>query len=41
MTLMTRYSSTAAMQQVLEMGMEEGIRQALGQIEGILASEAV
>lgn len=37
MTLTTRYASTEAMQQVLEMGMEEGIRMALGQIEELLA----
>jgi uncharacterized protein YndB with AHSA1/START domain len=37
MTLVTTFASLESMQQVIEMGMEEGIRAALGQIDGILA----
>lgn len=37
MTIMTRYENTAAMQTVLDMGMEEGILQALAQIDALLA----
>jgi uncharacterized protein YndB with AHSA1/START domain len=40
MVLTTTFSSTEAMQQVLEMGMEEGVRQAIGQIDAILAEAA-
>lgn len=36
MTIETRYDSTEAMQKALEMGMEEGIKQALGQIDALL-----
>lgn len=36
MTIATRYPSTEAMTQVLEMGMEEGIRLALGQTDALL-----
>lgn len=39
MTIETHYASTEALQQVLEMGMEEGITQALGQIEALLAEQ--
>ncbi len=39
MTIETHYSSTEAMQQVLEMGMEEGIRQALAQSDALLAAQ--
>lgn len=37
MTMDTRYATTEALEKVLAMGMEDGIRGALGQIEGILA----
>jgi uncharacterized protein YndB with AHSA1/START domain len=37
MTVTSTFASLAAMQQVLEMGMEEGIREAAGQIDAILA----
>ena len=37
MTVTSTYASRRAMEQVLEMGMEEGIREAAGQIDGILA----
>lgn len=40
MTIETRYASPEAMAQVLEMGMEEGIKSALGQIDAILAEAA-
>ena len=37
MTVTSTWASEEAMRKVLEMGMEEGIRAALGQIEGLLA----
>jgi hypothetical protein len=37
MTITSTHTSRAAMEQVLEMGMEEGIREAASQIDGILA----
>lgn len=37
MTVVSTFPSTAAMMQMLDMGMEEGTRQAMGQIDGILA----
>ena len=37
MTIASRYPSPEAMAQVLAMGMEEGVRQALGQIDALLA----
>jgi len=37
MTLVTRFASLADMERTIEMGMEEGIRSAVGQIDGILA----
>ena len=37
MTITSRYDSTADLEQVLAMGMEEGIRQAVAQIDGLLA----
>ena len=37
MTITARYESAAAMEKVLEMGMEEGITLALGQIDAVLA----
>lgn len=40
MSIETIFASTAAMEQVLAMGMEEGIRQAVGQIDAILAEGA-
>lgn len=36
MSMLTRYQSRDGLEKVLEMGMEEGIRSALGQIPGIL-----
>jgi uncharacterized protein YndB with AHSA1/START domain len=38
MTVTSAFASRAAMEQVIEMGMEEGIREAASQIDGILAS---
>ncbi len=38
MTVVSTFSSTEAMQRVLEMGMEEGMRLAMGQIDAILGS---
>ena len=37
MTLVTRFASIEGMERVIEMGMEEGIRSAVDQIDGILA----
>ena len=39
MSIESRFPSTQAMEQVLAMGMEEGLKQAVGQIEGILATD--
>lgn len=36
MTVVSTFASTEAMQRVLEMGMEEGMRLAMGQIDAIL-----
>jgi uncharacterized protein YndB with AHSA1/START domain len=41
MSIESRFPSTAAMEQVLAMGMEEGLTQAVGQIDAILAERAV
>ena len=41
MSIESRFPSTAAMEQVLAMGMEEGLTQAVGQIDAILAEDAV
>jgi uncharacterized protein YndB with AHSA1/START domain len=38
MTIETTFPSREAMEQILAMGMEEGMTEALGQIEGVLAS---
>jgi len=40
MTILSTFASTEAMAKVLEMGMEEGIRQALGQTDALLADAA-
>lgn len=40
MTLESRFPSLAAMEQLSEMGMEEGLREAVGQIDEILSDEA-
>ena len=37
MTVTSRYASAEAMQQVLDMGVEEGLRGAMSQIEAVLA----
>ncbi len=39
MTIETRYPSRAAIEQVLAMGMEEGIKLALGQVDRLLAAQ--
>ena len=39
MTIENRFPSTEAMEQVLAMGMEEGMKEALGQIDEILRAE--
>ncbi len=39
MAITSRYASTEALQQVLDMGMEEGMTLALGQVDGILAED--
>ncbi|HEY7524748.1 MAG TPA: SRPBCC domain-containing protein [Candidatus Limnocylindrales bacterium] len=41
MTIFSTFASTEAMEQVLAMGMEEGLRDAVGQIDGILAGDTV
>jgi uncharacterized protein YndB with AHSA1/START domain len=41
MSIESRFSSTEAMEQVLAMGMEEGLTEAVGQIDAILAEDAV
>ena len=41
MSIESVFSSTEAMEQVLAMGMEEGLTQAIGQIDAILAEDAV
>ncbi len=40
MEIHSRFPSREAMEQVLAMGVEEGLRQALGQIDGLLAEGA-
>ena len=41
MSIESHFPSTAAMEQVLAMGMEEGLREAVGQIDAILAENPV
>ena len=41
MSIESRFASTEAMEQVLAMGMEEGLTQAVGQIDAILAEDTV
>ena len=41
MSIESIFSTTEAMEQVLAMGMEEGLTQAIGQIDAILAEDAV
>ncbi len=41
MSILSLFPSTAAMEQVLAMGMEEGLTQAVGQIDAILAEDVV
>jgi uncharacterized protein YndB with AHSA1/START domain len=41
MSIESRFPSTEAMEQVLTMGWEEGLTQAVGQIDAILAEDAV
>jgi len=40
MTLLSTFTSTESMAKMLEMGMDEGIQEALGQIDGLLAAPA-
>ncbi len=40
MTIHSRFASAEAMEQLVAMGMEEGIKQSLGQIDEILAADA-
>jgi hypothetical protein len=37
MTIASRFPSLDAMEQLISMGMEEGLREAMGQIDSILA----
>jgi uncharacterized protein YndB with AHSA1/START domain len=39
MTMSTRFPSLEAMEQLLGMGMEEGLQQAMGQIDALLAAD--
>jgi uncharacterized protein YndB with AHSA1/START domain len=39
-TSVTRFPSLEAMQQLVEMGMEEGLRSAMGQLDAVLAEPA-
>jgi uncharacterized protein YndB with AHSA1/START domain len=41
MSILNRFASTEQMEQLLAMGQEEGMRQAVGQIDAILAEEVV
>ncbi|MCQ4121496.1 SRPBCC family protein [Rhodococcus tibetensis] len=41
MTTVSTFDSAEQLEQVLEMGMEEGIKQAMGQIDALLAESAV
>jgi uncharacterized protein YndB with AHSA1/START domain len=41
MSIESRFASAEAMEQVLAMGMEEGLRQAVGQIDAILAEDTI
>jgi uncharacterized protein YndB with AHSA1/START domain len=41
MSILTVFPDTAAMEQLLAMGQEEGLKQAVGQIDAILAEDAV
>jgi uncharacterized protein YndB with AHSA1/START domain len=41
MSIQSIFPSTEAMEQNLAMGMEEGLKQAVGQIDAILAEDAV
>ena len=41
MSIENRFPSAEAMEQLLAMGQEEGMTQALGQIDAILAEDAV
>ena len=41
MSIVSHFPSTEAMQQVLGMGMEEGLTEAVGQIDAILAEDTV
>ena len=40
MSIQSRFPSTEAMEQVLTLGVEEGLKQAVGQIDAILAEDA-
>ncbi|WP_323959795.1 SRPBCC domain-containing protein [Arthrobacter sp. JZ12] len=40
MTVISRFESAEQLQQMVDMGMEEGMREAMGQIDGILAERA-
>ena len=40
MTVLSRFPSVAAMERLLEMGMDEGMRAAMGQIDAVLAAPA-
>jgi uncharacterized protein YndB with AHSA1/START domain len=41
MAILSHFPSTEAMEQLLAMGMEEGLTQAVGQIDAVLAADAV
>ena len=41
MTIATRFATADAVQELVAMGMEEGLTLAVGQIDGILAEDSV
>lgn len=40
LTLISTFTSVEQLQQMLDMGMEEGLKEAMGQIDGVLAEQA-
>ncbi|MGN6442135.1 MAG: SRPBCC family protein, partial [Arthrobacter sp.] len=40
MTILSRFESEDQLDQMMQMGMEEGLKEAVGQIDGILAEHA-
>jgi hypothetical protein len=40
MTMLSTFESEEQLQEMIQMGMEEGLKEAVGQIDGILAEHA-